>query len=161
MVQVILDDNQPRSVSSSYSWWMLALIGAVVGVLYWLLTLAVGHFIIDPLFCGSSSSAVTCANSVGVAGNVAGVLVATIGLGIMVRLRVLRPLIIAVSTAIILWGLSGWTEGLGWAEIVAWSTVLYALSYVLFSWISRYARSVPVLMAALAIVVIARIVLAL
>ena len=161
MAQVILDDNQPRSVSLSYSWWMVALIGASIGVLYWLLTLAVGHFIIDPLFCGSSSNAVTCANSVGVAGNVAGVLVATIGLGVLVRLQVLRPLIIAVSTAIILWGLSGWTEGLGWAEVAIWSIVLYALSYVLFSWISRYARSVPVLMAALAIVVIARIVLAL
>ena len=161
MAQVILDDNQPRSVSISYSWWMVALTGVAVGVLYWLLTIATGHFIVDPLFCSGSANAAACSNSVGIAGNVAGILVATVGLGVLVRLQVPRPLIVAVSTAIVLWGLSGWTEGLGWAEIVAWSSILYGLSYVLFSWISRYTRSVPVLVTAVAIIVVARIVLAL
>ncbi len=161
MAQVILDDNQPRSISASYSWWVLALIGVATGALYWLLTITVGHFIIEPMFCSSSANASTCSNSVSIAGNVAGILVATIGLGILVRLQVLRPLIIAISTAILLWGLSGWTEGLGWAEIIAWSSILYGLSYVLFSWVSRYTRSVPVLVSAIVIVVLARIVLAL
>lgn len=161
MAKLILDETQPRAVSLSYSWWMMALIGAALGVLYWGLTMLVGHFIIDPLFCSDAVNASTCSNSVGISGNVAGILVATIGLGVLVRLSILRPLIIAIATAAALWGLAGWTDGLGWAEIVAWSTLLYALCYILFSWISRYAKSVPVLVAAVTIVIIARIVLVL
>jgi len=161
MAKLILDETQPRAVSLSYSWWMMALIGAALGVLYWVLTLLVGHFIIDPLFCSDAVRASTCSSSVEISGNVAGILVATIGLGILVRLNVLRPLIVAIATAAILWGLASWTDGLGWAEVVAWSVLLYALCYVLFSWISRYARSVPVLVAVVAIVMIARIVLVL
>lgn len=161
MAKIILDDSQPRAVSLSYSWWMIALIGAAMGVLYWALTLLVGHFIVDPLSCNDAVDASTCANSLEISGNVAGILVATIGLGVLVRLRVLRPLIVAIATAVALWGLAGWTDGLGWAEVVAWSVLLYALCYVLFSWISRYARSVPVLVAVAGIVIIARIVLVL
>lgn len=161
MAKLILDDSQPRAVSLSYSWWIMVLIGAALGVLYWGLTLLVGHFIIDPLFCGDAVNASTCSSSVEISGNVAGILVATIGLGVLVRLGVLRPLIVAIATAAALWGLAGWTDGLGWAEVAAWSALLYGLCYVLFSWISRYAKSVPVLVAAVAIVIIARIVLVL
>lgn len=161
MAKLILDDSQPRAVSLSYSWWMMALIGAGLGVLYWGLTLLVGQFIIDPIFCRDAANASTCTSSVEISGNIAGILVATIGLGVLVRLGVLRPLIVAVATAATLWGLAGLTDGLGWAEVAAWSAVLYALCYVLFSWISRYARSVPVLIAAIVIVIIARIVLVL
>ena len=161
MAKLILDDTQPRAVSLSYSWWTMALVGAAIGALYWALTVFVGHFIIDPLFCRNSVNAATCSNSLGISGSVAGILVATLGLGALVRLSVLRPLVIAIATAILLWGLASWTDGLGWAEIIAWSVVLYALSYVLFSWVSRYARSIPVIVVVAIIVIIARIVLAL
>jgi hypothetical protein len=160
MVTVITDETQPTVVSSSYSWWRVALIGGAIGVIYWALTFLVGHFIIDPMFCRSSVNAAACSNSVELSGNIAGILVATLGLAVLVWLKVLRPLVVAVATAIVLWGLAGWTAGLAWGEVALWSVLLYGLSYVLFSWMSRYGRSVPVLIAVAVTVVIARIVLA-
>jgi len=161
MAKVIIDETQPQVVSMSYSWWRMALIGAALGIVFWTLAFIVSHFIVDPLFCRSSVNALVCSNSVGLAGNIASILVAVVGLVILVRLRVLRPLIVVIATAVVSWGLASWTEGLAWGEIAFWSALLYGLSYVLFSWISRYSRTVPVLISVALIVIVARIVLAL
>ncbi|MBC7868976.1 hypothetical protein H7X69_02240 [Candidatus Saccharibacteria bacterium] len=161
MANVILDETHPQVVSLSYSWWRIALLGAGLGIVYLILTFLVSHFIIDPIFCGSNVNALACTNSIGLAGNVASILVATIGLAVLVGLKVLRPLIVAVAAAIVLWGLAGWTNGLSWIEIAFWSALLYGLSYVLFSWISRYSRTIPVLISVALVVFIARIMLAL
>lgn len=161
MAKVIVDDSQTREVSQSYIWWHLVLIGAALGVVYCVLTYMVGRFIIDPLFCGSSANAITCSNSTSISGNIADILVSIIGLGVMVRMQVFRPIIIAAATAVLLWGLASWTEGLWFVEAIGWSVLLFALCYMLFSWVGRYARSVPVLIATLLILILGRIVLAL
>jgi hypothetical protein len=75
----------------------------------------------------------------------------------MVTMRMPRPIIIVISSAATLWGMATWTIGLSLGEIIAWEVALYALAYVLFSWVSRYSRFVPVLMFMIAIVVITRI----
>ena len=161
MAKVIVDETQTREVSQFYVWWRLALIGVGLGLVYWILTYLIGHYIIDQLFCSNSANAIACTNSVGISGNIADVLVATIGLGVMVRLGIFRPIIIAASTAVMLWGLASWTDGLFWLEAIGWSVLLFGLCYLLFSWIGRYSRSVPVLIATVILLIIARIVLAL
>lgn len=161
MAKVIVDETQPQAVSLSYLWWRIALVGAAFGIIYWALVFVVSHFIIDQLFCRSSVNALACSNSVGLAGNIASILVAAVGLVVLVRLRVLRPLIIVIATGIVSWGLASWTEGFAWGEIAFWSALLYSLSYVLFSWISRYSRTVPVLVSVALVLVVARILLAL
>lgn len=161
MAEVIVDEDHKKVVSPSYSWWRVALVGAALGILYWALTFIVSRFIVDPLFCRPGEDAVACANSIELAGNIATILIATAGLGVLVALRVMRPLFVAVSAAIVLWGLASWTNGMFWGEVAFWSALLYGLAYVLFSWISRYGRTVPVLVAIVLILVVARIVLAL
>ena len=161
MAKVIVDGSQTHEVSQSYVWWQLALIGAALGVVYWVLTYLIGHFMIDQLFCGSAANAVTCSNSTAISGNIADILVAAIGLVVMVRMKIFRPIIIALAAAILLWGLAGWTEGLWFLEAIGWTILLFALCYLLFSWVGRYARSVPVIIVTLVILVIGRIVLAL
>lgn len=161
MVTVLADESRPIAVSTSYSWWRIALIGAVMGFLYWGLSVLVGRFIVDPLFCGSSVNATACADSIGLAGNITSILVGAIGLFVLVAAKVLRPLVIVAATAVLLWGLASWTNGLSWSEVMLWSVLLYVLSYVSFSWISRYNQSGPVLIVVLVAVVVARIVLSL
>ncbi len=161
MAKVVLDDSQTRDISQHYVWWRLALIGAGLGIIYWALTYLIGHFIVDQLFCGNSANAATCSNSVSISGNIANILVAAIGLVVMVRMKIFRPIIIAVASAVLLWGLAGWTEGLWFLEAGLWSILLFSLCYLLFSWIGRYSRSTPVLIGTLVILVIGRIVLAL
>ncbi len=157
MAKLVLDDNEPKSIRLMYSVWRMAAIGVFLGILYWLLTILMSRYVIDPIYCGSSVDTSVCASSIPMAGNIVSIIVATIGLGIMIRYSVVRPIIIAVASAIALWGLAGWTEGLVWYEIGLWSALLYGFSYVLFSWISRYNRTVPVLVAILATLIILRV----
>lgn len=161
MAEVIQEERYPQAISMSFSWWQILLTGAATGVLYVVLTYLIGHFIIEALYCGPSLNVENCTNSLGTAGNIAAILVGTIGLGVMVSLRVVRPLVVVIATAITLWGLSLWTEGLAWGEIVAWSALLYALAYALFAWLCRFNATIPVVFVSLVIAVIARIVVTL
>lgn len=161
MVEVIQEETYPQSISMSFSWWQIAITGAAIGALYFILTFLIGQFIIDRLYCGATLSVANCTNSVGISGNISTILVGTIGLGIMVSLRVVRPIIVAVMSAILLWGLSIWTAGLSWGEVVLWSSLLYALSYVAFAWICRYNQTMPVIIISILVSVVARIVISL
>jgi hypothetical protein len=161
MVQVIQEETYPQSISMSFSWWQIALTGLGIGVLYFVLTFLVGHFVIDALYCGASLNAENCSNSMSISGNIATILVGAIGLGVMVSLRVVRPIIVVIATGVSLWGLSVWTVGLAWGEIVALSALLYGLSYVLVAWICRYNETIPVIITTLLIAVMARIVVGL
>lgn len=158
MAKFIVDESYPSKISSLYSWWQIVLAGLGIGLVYYLLALLIGNLIIDPIFCGSALNGQICSSSVEISGNIANILTMVLGLGVLIRLGTLRPLVIAVATAICLWGLSGWSEGLGWLEVIIWNMLLFALGYLTFSWISRYARSLVVLIGALVIVIIARIV---
>jgi hypothetical protein len=161
VARLILDETQVRDVRIAYVWWHIALVGIGVGVIYWGLTVIIGQFVIDPLFCRASVNAIACTQSVSIAGNVSTILAATIGLGVLVRLRAYRPIIIAVASAVLLWGLAGWTDALVWGEVLAWSTLSYGLSYVLFSWMSRYSRTVVVMVAVAIVLIVGRILLVL
>lgn len=161
MAHVIADESQPVEVSTVYSWWKVAVAGALIGLVYWALASMIAYAVIDPLYCHSVVSTRTCANAVDLSGNIASILAAVGGLGVLVWLKVLRPLIVVVAALAVLWGIAGWTKGLGWAEIAVWSTVLYALTYSLFGWICRYSRSVTVLIGVVAVIIVARIIISL
>ena len=76
----------------------------------------------------------------------------------MLNLHMARPLLVATASTISLWGLAQLTSGLGWLEIILWSVLLYCLAYTLYSWISRYKQTLPVLIAIIIIVVSLRII---
>jgi len=157
MVQVIQQDIQPQAISDSYSWWRVSLIGMGVGILWWAITYAGLHFVISPILCKSAVSIGSCSDPLGLSGNIASVLAGAVGLGVLVRERVFRPIIVALASGITLWGLSIWVDGLSLGEILLWSAILYGISYLLYSWISRYAISIPVMLAVACVVIIARI----
>lgn len=141
MAKIVESNVQSQTFNSAYSVWRIVVTGAVLGVLYWGLTLLVGMFI----------------DSIAIAGNIATILTATIGLIAMVSMRMTRPLIVTLASAVALWGLAQLTDGLVWSEVIAWNILLYAISYTLFSWIARYARVAPVLIVIMTIVALVRI----
>ena len=162
MAKIIKEETiQAQSVSPVYSTWKISAIGASLGVLYWLLTLLIDNLIISPVFCQSVGNASVCINSVSVAGDITTILVAIIGVAVMIRFRIMQPLIVSAAAAATLWGLSGWTNGLVWAEIIVWSALLYALAYLLYSWIARYTRLMSVVIGIAVVVVVIRIALVL
>lgn len=137
MAKLIATDTGTQSISASYSWWQITLVGALLGVIYWGLAELLGNY----------------TDTVATAGYIATILVATFGISIMLRARMAQPLIIAIATGITLWGLSQLTRGLLWSEAIAWSIALYGLAYALFSWIARYTRPVPVFVSMIIVII--------
>ena len=114
----------------------VALLGAGLGIASWLLTMLVRQIIFVPLFCGDPSNSM-CVGATGGAGVIVLIAMGIAGLLGLVRLGVYRPLLVALAAAVTLWGMSVWLGGLYWFEALAWSILLYALSYVVFTWLVR------------------------
>ena len=114
----------------------VALLGAGLGVVSWLLTILIRQVIFVPLFCGDPTNS-QCVGATGSAGVIALLLTGVVGLLGLVRLGVYRPLLVALAATIALWGISIWVGGMYWFEAIAWSIVLFALAYVAFTWLVR------------------------
>ncbi|MEI7689596.1 MAG: hypothetical protein WCI79_01360 [Candidatus Saccharibacteria bacterium] len=140
MAKIINPSTDSKATAVYYSVWRVALVGAVLGAILWGLTILSRNFL-----------------SLSSAGDIATILAAAIGVAAMIYLRMTQPFITAVAAGVALWGIAVWSDGLGWAEVVAWNVALYCLAYVLFSWVARYARAVPVLIAISAIVIMVRV----
>lgn len=160
MAKVIIEDNSVFS-HSLQAWLRVIGFGAVVGLAYWILTLLIGNYVVEPLACRDIATATTCVGAESLAGKISTVLIAVAAIFGMVRLGVVRPIIIALASAALLWELSAWVEGLFWLESLAWSVLLYAVSYALFGWIVRALSVVVAIIIAVLAVVALRILLAL
>jgi len=141
-----------------YVWWRAALLGVGLGVIYWALTALLNRYVVSVSVCQGLS---TCSDSVAVAGDIATILVAFVGLLLTMAIHVYRPLIVVVAAAVVTWGLGGWVNGLSWYEALGWSALLYGLTYILFSWVTQYQRMITVLVWTIVVVAVARVIFAL
>jgi len=142
-VAKIIETSTQRQIAVPVgSLWQSVILGVLVGLLFWVLSAAIKSWV----------------NAENTAGDIATVLVATVGTMMMVKLSMVRPLVVAVATAISLWGLVSWTSGLGWVEIMVWDVILYTLAYVLFSWLVRNKQFTPIAFAIVIVVVTIRII---
>jgi len=142
MAKVVGTNVQSQTVSNYFPTLNIIAVGAILGLLFWFLNMIIGRFI----------------SSAPVASDIATILVATIGLAVMVVMRMPRPIVVILSVAVTLWGLALWTSGLTFLETLAWEVGLYAVTYALFSWLARYSKTVPLLIVATVIVATARII---
>ncbi len=153
MAKVIKTETKSQTIGASYSFLLMLLIGLLTGALFWCLTLAIEHYVIDPVYCRSNINPSVCMNGESVSGNIASILAGLFAVMAMVRFSLARPLLVALASVFALWGLTDLLQGLNWGEAIAWSILLYALAYVLFSWAARYTKIIPVLIAMTIIVV--------
>lgn len=143
----LLIELQPQQLAQ------VVIVGAVTGLITWILTFLVKQAVIVPLFCSG-----VCANATDIAGIVATVLAGAIGLMGLVRIGVYRPLMIVLAAAITLGGLAGMVYGMAWYQAIFWSVALYAVSYVAFAWFVRIRPLIPALIVVFGVVILARIV---
>jgi hypothetical protein len=137
-------------------WWAkgrIIYIGLGMGILWWVFTAILSQYVVEPIACRNLSTASSCVNSIGVAGSIAAVLVAVIGTVLLVRYIQPRPIIIAVSTMILLWTLGSIMDGLTWWVTILWALFFYTASYVLFSMVARIQWLVISLLTAAVIVI--------
>ena len=158
MAKVIIEDQQVVS-RTWYTWGRTIAVGAVAGLAYWVLTVLIGQYIVEPLVCRNIVDATACTNATPLAGNIAAILVAVLSIIGMVRMGIARPIIIAIASAALLWNLGAWTQGLFWLESIVWSVALYALVFALFAWITRAISLWITIIISLLIVLIIRIAL--
>ena len=160
MAQVIITDQEV--VAESWAMWVRTVVlGAIIGVVFWVVSVLLARYVIEPLVCRQVVDAAMCTNATPIAGMITTVLVAAVGVVAMVRMGVARPIIVAVATAALLWDLSAWTQGLFWLEAVSWSIILYGLTFALFAWITRYASLLMTIILSVLVVLVIRIALVL
>lgn len=129
-----------------------AIIGAIVVALYLLLN----HLVFTAVLCRPQAPA-DCSQAPTYAMIVAQVIGVIAGIGMLVRLRVYRPLLVVLATLISLWTLQTLIAPLPWYFSVLAAAVLFGLSYALFAWIARIRSFILALVITVVLVVITRI----
>ncbi|HEX6258463.1 MAG TPA: hypothetical protein VFZ48_03215 [Candidatus Saccharimonadales bacterium] len=141
------------------TWWKILAWGLATGAIVFVLSSLIERFIAEPLLCRSVDSFSMCSNAGAIAFNIGTVLSAVIGTIGLVKLSTYRPLLIAIVSAATLWGLQGAIHSLAWGEALLWLAGMYAVTYGLFAWILRMHHFPTAFIAAIAIVIAARLVL--
>jgi hypothetical protein len=143
MAKVVEVDSKSQLISEVFPVWKIVFVGAALGAAYWCITALLGRY----------------TSSLSNASDIATVIVATLGVTVLVGMRVVQPLIVALASGASLWGLAQLTDGLGTTEAILWSVLLYCLAYILFTWVVRYVRVVPVLVVMTLIIIIVRMII--
>ena len=134
------------------------LTGLVVGLVGWLLSLAIQTWIIDPVFCRSPQTFAVCANGGTIGWVIAMILVSIASLLSLVRNGVFRPLLVVLASLIALWGASAWLGPLPWWQGMLWHGVLFALAYALFAWVARLSNFLIAVIITIVLIVAARLI---
>lgn len=159
MAKTVVD--QTVVVRTWPTWLKVVLIGAGIGLTFWILTAILARYVVEPLACREMANVAFCVNATGIAGNISTILVAIASVFALIRLGIVRPIIITVASAALLWNLGAMLVGLFWLEAILWSVALYAVTYGLFAWITRYSRLWAVITITLLVILIIRIFLVL
>lgn len=121
MAKVISNQSGSEAIISSRPWWQMTLLGLVIGLVFLVFTYLASNLV-----------------DTSIAGNIATIIAATIGIVVMVKLRMARPIIITTAAALILWSLADLTSGLSLIENAGWSLGLYGITYNLLGQIARF-----------------------
>lgn len=132
--------------------------GAVVGALIPLVGWALTQWVLRPIFCQDAGSS-ACGSSDMIGYYIATVLVTAVAVPILASWGVFRGLLVAVSSAVALWGLQNYMSPLAggsWLEYGILSAILFGLAYILFYWLMRLRNFGLGLVAALVVVLVVR-----
>lgn len=153
MADYIIETKPPIIETNGKIMLRVLVTGLIVGIVSWALTFLLDRFILQAIFCHDAQAAM-CVSSYTYAGNIVGIIMAIVGVSVLVRLGVFRPLLIVLATLVSLWGLAGWVSDLRWFEALLWTAVLYAVCYVAYAWLARI-RNAVVMVVIVAVVVVA------
>ena len=111
------------------------LYGLLVGLVSFALYVGLDRFVFEPILCRESTALARCESKDEFAAGTAIVLGALLGLFLLVRERVYRPILAIIGVVIALWGIFTLVGSLPVVLAAVVATLLFALAYVLFSWL--------------------------
>lgn len=158
MVQIKTEQVETAIVMQSWRRVLPALLsGAIAGLVAWVGTFLLSEYVIGPIACRIGSSLVSCSDNVFVSSNIALIVAGFVALGLLVRQRALRPLLVVFAAMVSLWGLGSWLSNDAWYLSLVLSVALSALVYAVFAWFSELRRFWVALALTLALVLVFRL----
>lgn len=133
-------------------------IGLAVGFLVIASSVALQEFALEPMFCQGSNQQY-CDNVPAIATVLTTLVFHFIGLVMLVRIGIIRPLLVVLAAIVTLYGMHTWTQGLPWWGAGLYASLLTGLSYLYFSWINRVSQFPLALGLTIVSVIVARLVL--
>lgn len=134
-------------------------VGAGVGILTWLLGVVFINRLLATMLCRENVEASLCVNTENYAWYAAMVVGGLVGLFILAKLMVFRPLLVVLAALVALWGVWLLIGVLPWYGALLALAALFTLAYGLFTWLARLRSFVLALLLIAALVVIVRLIL--
>jgi hypothetical protein len=131
----------------------ILVLGGIAGLLIWGLGLVLDRYVFDVFLCQNGVGG-QCSHAMDYAAGVAVVIGSILALAGLIRLRVYRPLLAVLATAISLWGVVQLTWGMKWYWGILVAIIMYLLAYGLYTWAARL-RLFWIALAVTAVLVIA------
>ncbi len=137
MAKVIeaIDPHAAWATMSVQTLTRIFLYGLLVGVVSFALYVGLDRLVFEPILCRENAALARCESKEQFAAGAAIVLGSLLGLFLLVRERVYRPILAILGVAIGLWGIYALVGALPVVLAAIVSTILFALAYVLFSWL--------------------------
>lgn len=134
----IIEATDPHAAWATMSVTTLTrifLYGLLVGVVSFAFYVGLDRFVFEPILCRESAALARCETKDEFAAGAAIVLGGLLGLFLLVRERVYRPILAIIGVTVALWGIFALVGSLPVLLAALVATLLFALSYLLFSWL--------------------------
>jgi hypothetical protein len=132
--------------------------GLIVGALYYGAMYLLNLYVFGNVLCRAQASA-DCAQAPTYSMIVASVLSALVGIGLLVRLRIYRPLLVVGASLISLWGIGTTLLSLHFLAAFVIAAVLFGLAYAVFTWFIRIRSFILALVTVVVLIVILRLII--
>jgi len=133
------------------------LYGLIVGAVTFALYVGLERLVFEPILCNESAALARCDSREEFAGGVAIVLGSILGLVLLVRERVYRPILAIIGVGVATWGMLTLLASLPILLAFVTAIILFSLAYVLFSWLVQPTSLVVSVVGVIAVAVLARI----
>ncbi len=133
-------------------------VGAFVGFFGWLLTLGIYNWALVPIFCRSDDTAAVCANADLTAWIIAHILIGVVGLFMLIRANIFRPLLVVLAALVTLWAVGLWFMSSAWWVGLLWGTALFAAAYALYTWLASIEKFFIAFVSTVVVVILMRLI---
>lgn len=141
----VVEAETPGRAWVSMSWrsvFAVFVAGIITGLATYAMYVIFERFIFEPILCRDSAAIARCDSKDTLAGGAAMILGSLLGLVLMVRERVFRPLLVVLAVLISLWGVFTVTVNLPWFGAMVAVALATGLAYALFAWLAQPASFV-------------------
>lgn len=133
--------------------------GAVVGAFTAAVYVLLNKFVFGVVLCRPQSTG-SCSQAPAYAATVALIMSVIVGVIVLARARIYRPLLIVLAAVVSLWGLQNDAGSAPWHMVVLAAAVIFGLAYGLYAWLARIRNFILAVVVTVVIVVLIRWVLA-